>query len=104
MSTTVSLLDAEVNIKLDNELFIFDDPRILDSSSLPLEGSLGLGDSGGPALIETKEGYHLVGVAIGEAVGDEYSEETQGKYGAIAVYERISLHIDWIDSVFDSEG
>ena len=27
ISTTVSLLDAEINIILNNELFVFDDPR-----------------------------------------------------------------------------
>ncbi|MDD9889078.1 MAG: trypsin-like serine protease [Gammaproteobacteria bacterium] len=83
---------------------IFDDPRIRGNDSLPLEGTLGLGDSGGPALIETEEGYQLAGVAIGEVSGDHYAEETQGIYGSVAVYERISLHINWILSVIGSES
>lgn len=84
--------------------FIFDDPRIRGSGSLPIEGSLGLGDSGGPALIEAEGEYQIAGVAIGEVGGYEYSEETQGKYGAVAVYERISLHIDWIESVIGKQS
>ena len=83
---------------------VFDDPRVRGNDSLPLEGTLGLGDSGGPAFIEVEGGYALAGVAIGEVSGEQYSEETQGKYGSIAVYERISLHIDWILSVIGSES
>ena len=84
--------------------FVFDDPRVRSAESLPLEGTLGLGDSGGPALIDTGSGLKLAGVAIGEVGGDQFSEETQGKYGSIAVYERVSLHLDWINSILGSES
>ena len=40
--------------------------------------------------------------AIGEVAGDQFYEETQGKYGSIAVYERVSLHLDWINSILGS--
>ena len=82
--------------------FVFDDPRGGNGMVLPLEGTLGLGDSGGPALIETSTGVRLAGIAIGEVAGDQFSEETQGKYGSIAVYERVSLHLDWINSILGS--
>lgn len=80
----------------------FDDPRRSDESPLALEGMPSLGDSGGPALLETGSGLVLAGVAVGEIMGPDYSEETQGKYGSVAVYERLSLHIDWIETVIGS--
>ena len=79
--------------------FVFDDPRVPDSESLPLEGMPSLGDSGGPALILGEIGASLAGIAVGQIQGEDYEEETQGKYGAVAVYERISSHIDWIEEV-----
>ena len=82
---------------------VFDDPRDLSSEKLELEGMPGLGDSGGPAFIRNEAGFSLAGVAVGEIQDADFSEETQGKYGAIAVYERISLHIDWIETVIGSK-
>jgi secreted trypsin-like serine protease len=80
----------------------FDDPREAASASLPTEGMLGLGDSGGPALITTASGSRLAGVAVGQLLNVDYDEETQGRYGAIAIYERVSSHITWIESVINS--
>ena len=77
----------------------FDDPRLPDSDAQPMEGTPGLWDSGGPALLGERGDYRLAGVAVGELEGERFSEETQGRYGAVAVYERISLHLDWIESV-----
>ena len=82
----------------------FDDPRPPDSDALPMEGTPGLWDSGGPALLGERGAYRLAGVAVGELEGEHLSEETQGRYGAIAVYERISSHLDWIESVIGIEG
>ncbi|MYC61069.1 MAG: trypsin-like serine protease [Gammaproteobacteria bacterium] len=77
----------------------FDDPRLPDSDALPMEGTPGLWDSGGPALLGGRGDYRLAGVAVGELEGERFSEDTQGRYGAVAVYERISRHLDWIESV-----
>lgn len=77
----------------------FDDPRLPESDALPMEGTPGLWDSGGPALLGERGNYRLAGVAVGELEGERFSEETQGRYGAIAVYERLSRHLDWIESV-----
>ena len=79
----------------------FDDPREAASASLPTEGMLGLGDSGGPAFIATASGSRLAGVAVGQLLNVDYDEETQGRYGAIAIYERVSSHITWIESVIN---
>lgn len=82
---------------------LFEDPRDRQSDTLELEGMPGLGDSGGPALLTTAAGLTLAGIAVGEVEDETFSEETQGKYGAIAVYERISSHIDWIETVIGSK-
>ena len=82
----------------------FDDPRQNEDSPLRLEGMPSLGDSGGPALIETKAGLVLAGIAIGEIKGPGFSEETQGKYGSVAVYERLSKHLKWIETVIGSKA
>lgn len=74
----------------------FDDPRELDTEVLELEGMPGLGDSGGPALLETEGGWMLAGVAVGELEDENFNEETQGAYGSVAIYERISQHREWI--------
>ena len=88
----------------DQRLFsFFDDPRQLNSAALPLEGTLSLGDSGGPAFLETSEGLLLAGVSVGQVEGPDFSEETQGQYGSVAVYERVSLHVEWINSVLNSD-
>lgn len=80
----------------------FDDPRDSGSAALPLEGMPGLGDSGGPALQDDGNGLFLVGITVGEIETADFSEETQGKYGAVAVYERVAMHIDWIETVIGS--
>lgn len=84
--------------------FVFDDPRDQSAESLPTEGTLGLGDSGGPALMATNSGQRLVGIAVGQITGPNYEEETQGRYGAVAIYERLSSHIEWIETVIGSKA
>ncbi len=81
----------------------FEDPRLSNSEALELEGMPSLGDSGGPLLIASETGFSLAGVAVGESKGADFSEETQGKYGSVAIYERISLHLDWIETVIGSK-
>lgn len=76
----------------------FDDPTVPDSTALQLEGVPGLGDSGGPALLAADNGMHLAGIAIGELEANTGSVG-QGRYGATEVYERISLHLEWIESI-----
>lgn len=89
---------AEARLQID-----FDDPRLRNGESLDLEGTPALGDSGGPAFIETASGPRLAGIAVGEIEGADFSEATQGKYGARAVYERISSHLEWIETVIGAK-
>jgi len=80
----------------------FDDPRNSGAEPLDLEGMPSLGDSGGPAILETLTGFSLVGITVGEIEGEGFSEETQGKYGSVAVYERLSQHLDWMEAIVGS--
>ena len=78
--------------------FQFDDPRESGNQALDLEGIPSLGDSGGPALLETEQGPVLMGIALGELEEGE-SPPVQGLYGTIQLYERISSHLEWIEQV-----
>jgi len=76
---------------------MFNDPRLPGSGALELEGVAGLGDSGGPAFTEVDGELLLLGVAIGE-LEETGTDKRQGLYGASAIYERISSHLEWIDA------
>lgn len=76
----------------------FGDPRQSDDHVLEMEGMPSLGDSGGPALLQKDDEWVLAGIAVGEVMDENFDDETQGKYGSVAVYERISRHLDWITS------
>lgn len=78
--------------------FRFDDPRESGSQALELEGIPGLGDSGSPALLETDQGFIVVGIAVGE-LEEGAAPDYQGLYGTTQLYERISSHLGWIESV-----
>ncbi|MDX1491496.1 MAG: trypsin-like serine protease [Pseudohongiellaceae bacterium] len=82
--------------------FLFDDPRVDANTSLSLEGLPGLGDSGGPALLPSSEGYVLAGIAVGEISAVPGVGEGQGLYGATAVYERVSSHRAWIENTIEA--
>lgn len=81
--------------------FEFDDPRDRSGQALEFEGIPGLGDSGGPALIAEAGAMRLAGIAVGELAGEAVSAGA-GRYGAVVVYERVSRHLDWIDSVISA--
>lgn len=88
---TVALADDQLR-------FIFDDPLQLGGSVVEFEGIPGLGDSGGPALLEVDGELWLLGVAVGEM--DRGGRP--GLYGATVLYERVSRHIHWIEKVISS--
>ncbi len=92
-----TVVEADLRLR-----FVFDDPRQSDSAALPFEGVPGLGDSGGPALIRSDDGYAIAGVAVGEVNGPE-SGPRQGLYGAEFVYERLSRHLAWIEQTVSED-
>jgi len=80
-------------------VFTFENPMDLGSNALEFEGVPGLGDSGGPALLESEQGITLAGVAVGELMREGYDRASQGKYGAVVIYERLTQHRGWIEQV-----
>ena len=80
----------------------FDDPRV--GASEPLEGMPSLGDSGGPVLINGAKGASLVGVVVGQIKGANFTEERQGDYGSIAVFERIAPYLKWLKEVIETHN
>lgn len=63
-----------------------------------LEGVSGPGDSGGPVLIETGEGWAIAGISSGQ----KSFNLGEGRYGVQEYYTRVSTQIDWIESVISS--
>jgi len=72
--------------------FDFDEPTSPDATEY--EAVSGPGDSGGPAFIDVQGISYLAGVSSFQQ--DEVSSEL---YGVIENYERVSRHLDWINSV-----
>ncbi|WP_166836048.1 ankyrin repeat domain-containing protein [Rheinheimera pleomorphica] len=59
-------------------------------NATPLEGVSGSGDSGGPAFILENGTPYLAGVSCCQ------ESETQGAYGALEYYSRVSTELDWL--------
>lgn len=72
-------------------MFTFDAPP----DCTELEGISGPGDSGGPALIETGEGWAIAGISSGQ----KSFNLGEGRYGVQEYYTRVSSHVEWIKSV-----
>lgn len=72
--------------------FDFDEPTSPDATEY--EAVSGPGDSGGPAFIDIQGISYLVGVS-----SFQQDEVSPGLYGVIENYERVSRHLDWINSV-----
>jgi len=76
-----------------------------DSAALPLEGALGHGDSGGPALIDEHGRWMLAGIAHGMYLerGMRFTYRNgrfeSGLCGQDFAYTRMAYFAGWIDSV-----
>ena len=64
--------------------------------ALPLEGTIGSGDSGGAAVIYQNSTPVLIGLASWREVDGDLENYTFCKYGATAVLTRVSYFNDWI--------
>lgn len=79
--------------------YLFDAPP----SALPLEGVLGNGDSGGPALIHSGDQWLLAGLGSWKVVQGNVLTARPGRYGQVACNVRISHYADWIDGVISEQ-
>ena len=70
----------------------FDAPS-LNSRALTLEGISGPGDSGGPALLRTPQGWAVAGVSSAQ----DTMGGAEGLYGVEEVFVRVSEFTPWID-------
>ncbi len=77
---------------VDDEVLAFE--MNSPETALDLEGVGGPGDSGGPAYIETPEGWLVAGISF-------YGEWNYGDYDH---YTRVSSHIEWIESTLKDSG
>lgn len=68
-------------------------------AALPQEGVLGDGDSGGPLLIETADGWQLAGLADWKHWQGDLAKFRPGVCGQEFSNSRISYYAAWIDSV-----
>ena len=67
------------------------------SEALPLEGGSGSGDSGGPVLIRSGNGWSLAGLT--SWADPQSTVRMPGRYGQISCNVRLSHYAEWIESV-----
>jgi len=65
--------------------------------AVPLEGTIGSGDSGGAAIIHQNSTPVLIGLASWREIDGDLENYTFGKYGSTAVFIRVSYFYDWIN-------
>ena len=84
--------------KVDRQwlMFRFDAPP----EGTELEGISGPGDSGGPALVKTAEGWAIAGISSGQVSRLPSGKNLgEGRYGVWEYYARVSSYLRWIESV-----
>ncbi len=95
------LVTNQVDSVNETQLFFdFDDPTTADSDARPLEGISGPGDSGGPALLKTTNGYSVIGISSRGAYSATLSAQPKntGKYSWLEYYTRVSSFTKWLSS------
>ncbi|HEX7988898.1 MAG TPA: trypsin-like serine protease [Stenotrophomonas sp.] len=80
--------------------YVFDAPP----SALPLEGVLGNGDSGGPALLQSGDQWLLAGLGSWKVVQGNVLTARPGRYGQVACNVRMSHYADWMDGVMSEQA
>ena len=69
-----------------------------------MEGTIGSGDSGGPAVIFTEDKPILVGLASWVEIDSALNQFIPGKYDSVAVFVRVSSFNELIDKVIIENG
>jgi secreted trypsin-like serine protease len=72
--------------------------------ALPMEGSAGNGDSGGPLLITVQGERQLVGLTSWKRVSGNPSEFRPGRYGQVNYAVRLAHYLDWMQATMASGG
>jgi hypothetical protein len=80
--------------------YTFDAPP----AALPLEGSAGNGDSGGPLLVEANGHWQLAGLTSWKHVDGKPSAFRPGRYGQLSYAVRLAGYVDWIEATIAAEG
>jgi len=70
--------------------------------ALPLEGTIGSGDSGGAVVVMLDNSPVLIGVAAWREFEGDVKTYNFGRYGATAVLTRVSYFNDWISNHVES--
>jgi secreted trypsin-like serine protease len=90
---------SRVSTVTDHELFLnFLSPD--SGRATEYEGHIGNGDSGGGLMVIIDGRRYLAGVGSTAYVG--FGQEPF-KYGSTSVYERVSVHMNWIKEVMESD-
>jgi len=79
--------------------YLFDQPP----SALPLEGTLGNGDSGGPVLLQSDDHWLLAGLGSWKVAQGDVRTARPGRYGQTSCNVRLSHYIEWIESVISEQ-
>lgn len=72
--------------------------------ALPLEASMGSGDSGGPLLIQVGDTWQLAGLAAWKPALVEGTEIKQGRYGETSLGVRLQHYAGWITEAMRGES
>ena len=72
--------------------------------ALPLEGTAGNGDSGGPLLITQGEGWQLAGLTSWKHVEGNVADFRPGQYGNVNYAVRLAHYVDWIEATMTNEA
>lgn len=75
-----------------------------DAKALPLEGTLGDGDSGGPLLIQSDGEWKLAGISDWKHWPTDHSKFAAGVCGQEFSNSRLSHYTKWIDDVIASQS
>lgn len=73
-------------------------------SALPLEGSAGNGDSGGPLLVKAGEERQVAGLTSWKGASDNRLISQPGKYGQINYGLRLAHYLVWINATMAAGG
>lgn len=89
---------TRIDLVTDTGLYsVFQDP----ADATELEGAAGPGDSGGPALLRIDDRWRVAGIS---SASTGVAEISDGRYGTLDFYARVSTFVPWIRDVLAGRG